>query len=39
MGMSSDSKLKALDESVSEECGMVEAEAGVAVWVLEDLEQ
>ena len=34
MGVSSESELKALDESVSEECGMDEAEAGVVALVL-----
>jgi hypothetical protein len=36
-GVSSESELKPLDESESEERGMVEAEAGVAAWALEGL--
>ena len=37
MGEYSESELKPLNESESEERGMVEAEAGVASWALEDL--
>ena len=39
MGESSESELKPLEESESEECGMVEEEAGVEVLALEGLDR